>query len=196
MSGQAGGAAIFSDAPLTIINSTFNSHAPGTDPEYAPLTVRGAEISVSSSTFSGNRGGDISAIDCTDAAMAGTLRLKDVTVLGGESMQEYGAAVRASGSCRLEVSNTVIAGNTPRDCQVSSLSEISASADSDGSCGVSLTLAAPGLGPLADNGGLTLTHEPEARSPLVDAGTMCGATDQRGRARPAAGACDIGAVER
>ena len=52
------------------------------------------------------------------------------------------------------------------------------------------------LGPLADNGGPTLTHVPAAASPAVDAVTgACAATDQRGIVRPQGPACDSGAVE-
>ena len=60
------------------------------------------------------------------------------------------------------------------------------------------------LGPLADNGGLTLTHALLATSPASDAadpatpgsgGTACPATDQRGETRPAGIACDVGSVE-
>jgi hypothetical protein len=72
----------------------------------------------------------------------------------------------------------------------------------DGSCGD--TLAGTGdLGPLADNGGPTLTHLPVSGSGAVDViapGTaaLCDgtiATDQRGVARPAGAGCDVGAVE-
>ena len=59
------------------------------------------------------------------------------------------------------------------------------------------------LGPLADNGGETLTHRLLAGSPAIDAGNdvTCEPTDQRGIMRPLDGdgiggpACDIGAVE-
>ncbi|MBK8433087.1 MAG: hypothetical protein IPL28_18115 [Chloroflexi bacterium] len=54
----------------------------------------------------------------------------------------------------------------------------------------------PGLFPLANNGGPTLTHALTADSPALDAGgALCAATDQRGVARPQRAACDIGAVE-
>jgi hypothetical protein len=60
----------------------------------------------------------------------------------------------------------------------------------------------PLLGPLADNGGPTQSHLPGPPSPAIDAvppGTtgLCPDldTDQRGVARPAGAACDIGAVE-
>jgi CSLREA domain-containing protein len=60
------------------------------------------------------------------------------------------------------------------------------------------------LGPLADNGGPTLTHLPLPDSLALDAadpatpgsgGTSCPTTDQRGDPRPSGIACDIGAVE-
>ncbi|HRQ36696.1 MAG TPA: choice-of-anchor Q domain-containing protein [Chloroflexota bacterium] len=53
------------------------------------------------------------------------------------------------------------------------------------------------LGPLADNGGPTLTHMLLPGSPTIDAGTADGAptTDQRGLPRPVGSAPDIGAVE-
>ena len=68
----------------------------------------------------------------------------------------------------------------------------------DGSCSISgmgnLT-GDPMLGPLADNGGTTLTHALLAGSPAIGNGNpvTCLPTDQRGFLRDAA--CDIGAYE-
>jgi hypothetical protein len=65
----------------------------------------------------------------------------------------------------------------------------------------------PGLGPLADNGGFTLTHALEPGSPAIDADRdqsavltfRCPRTDQRGLRRPGDDAgdatCDVGAYE-
>ena len=55
----------------------------------------------------------------------------------------------------------------------------------------------PWLGPLADNGGPTLTHALLAGSPALDdaADEVCPATDQRGVARPQGARCDIGSFE-
>jgi beta-glucanase (GH16 family) len=55
----------------------------------------------------------------------------------------------------------------------------------------------PGVGPLADNGGPTLTHALLAGSPAIDTAdaTFCPATDQRGVARPQGAGCDVGAYE-
>jgi hypothetical protein len=55
------------------------------------------------------------------------------------------------------------------------------------------------LGPLADNGGPTLTRLPDADGVLVDripAGDCAAIDDQRGQVRPAGDGCDVGAVER
>src|SRR5205823_2360612 len=53
------------------------------------------------------------------------------------------------------------------------------------------------LGPLANNGGLTMTHMPQAGSAAIDGGTSNGApsTDQRGVTRPQLSGFDVGAVE-
>ncbi len=53
----------------------------------------------------------------------------------------------------------------------------------------------PRLGPLADNGGPTLTLALLTGSPAIDAGLDCPAVDQRGVARPQGPGCDIGAFE-
>jgi hypothetical protein len=61
--------------------------------------------------------------------------------------------------------------------------------------------APPALGPLADNGGPTLTHAPQSGSPAINAGDNATVTannlttDQRGFARISGGTVDIGAVE-
>jgi hypothetical protein len=74
---------------------------------------------------------------------------------------------------------------------------------SDGSCGF-YQVPTVVLGPLANNGGSTLTHLPLPSSPAIDfvaLGCPPPATDQRGAARPVDGDnngtvwCDAGAVE-
>jgi len=72
---------------------------------------------------------------------------------------------------------------------------------SDGSAnfnsGSSFNFTDPLLGPLADNGGPTLTMALSPDSPAVDFGTAIGAppTDQRGFARPSGLGVDMGAYE-
>ncbi len=77
---------------------------------------------------------------------------------------------------------------------------------SDNSCNLNLASDLPAtdplLGPIADNGGPTLTNLPLSGSPAIDAGSNvgCPTSDQRGASRPLDGGsgfttCDIGAVE-
>jgi hypothetical protein len=63
--------------------------------------------------------------------------------------------------------------------------------------GSSDLLDAPGLLPLADNGGLTPTMALAAGSPAIDAAGDCSVpgTDQRGVFRPQGTGCDVGAFE-
>ena len=61
-----------------------------------------------------------------------------------------------------------------------------------------VSTADPELGPLADNGGPTLTRLPAATSPLgglVPVASCTVTTDQRGVARPQGAACEAGSVE-
>ncbi|MEX2238471.1 MAG: choice-of-anchor Q domain-containing protein [Dehalococcoidia bacterium] len=58
----------------------------------------------------------------------------------------------------------------------------------------------PKLGPLRDNGGLSLTHAPQPGSPALNGGSVnsvdcAGPRDQRGQLRPVGAYCDIGAFE-
>jgi hypothetical protein len=59
------------------------------------------------------------------------------------------------------------------------------------------TLVDPQLGPLADNGGPTLTLRPADGSPVRDAvpPDACSVTDQRGAIRPSGPGCEAGAYE-
>lgn len=73
--------------------------------------------------------------------------------------------------------------------------------DNGNSCGFTyegdLSNTDPLLGPLADNGGDTLTHALLSGSPAIDAGSnaFCPPTDQWGIPRPFGSGCDIGAYE-
>jgi hypothetical protein len=97
---------------------------------------------------------------------------------------------------------SIVAGNQPNDCRFPITSD-GHNWESQTTCGftdpsdqqdigTSLSL----LGPLADNGGPTLTHALTGSTP-IDAGdnSTCPRTDQRGNLRPIDGLCDIGAFE-
>ena len=96
-------------------------------------------------------------------------------------------------------------GGPPRGAIVSAGHNL----DGDGTCNLTaagdISAVDPLLGPLADNGGPTETHELLPGSPAIDAIAVADCvdldgepvvTDQRGVARPQGVACDIGAFER
>jgi hypothetical protein len=177
----------------------------------------GSEMTLSNVTISGNnaggqggglyneggsfapyRGGKIACQNCTIAKNSASIGGGIVTEL-----QDNGESLLA---------NSVIADNTAgadADCSglVDSLGynwiEHPGSCIIGGDTTGNILGGDPQLGPLADNGGPTLTHLPssllrEAGNPLppgdVDL-SLCASTDQRGAVRPGGMVCDIGAVE-
>ena len=104
------------------------------------------------------------------------------------------------------VTNSIVAFNGTYGCQVEGgaaavLTSGGGNVSTDSSCGTPASgdqlNTDPLLGPLADNGGPTLTQALQPASPAVDAanGADCPATDQRGVARPQGAGCDVGAFE-
>jgi hypothetical protein len=96
--------------------------------------------------------------------------------------------------------NTLLSGNTPTNC-IGTITDAGHNLSSDASCAFtgsrSMTNTDPKLGPLADNGGPTLTMALLPGSPAIDAGSAvhAPATDQRGIVRPQGPGVDIGAFE-
>jgi len=96
--------------------------------------------------------------------------------------------------------NTIIAYNSPSNCS-GTTGDAGHNLSSDASCAFtssgSVNNTDPKLGPLAENGGPTLTMALLPGSPAIDAGntSLAPATDQRGFPRPAGLAADIGAFE-
>jgi hypothetical protein len=208
------------------------------------LATRGTS-SVVASTVSGNTSGNVgggimiifgSTLTLTNTTVSnnsagapgsglenqGELVMRSSTVAGNNALG--GAGFHTFGGRQTFV-NTIIAGNASTDCglatQYPPVSQ-GHNLDSDGSCAFSapgdISNVDPRLGPLADNGGPTLTHALLPPSPgfcsgdactvpipppAIDGGANdgCPASDQRGFPRPVDGngdstaACDIGAFE-
>jgi hypothetical protein len=93
----------------------------------------------------------------------------------------------------------LLKASSPGNC--SATSDSGHNLSSDASCSFtnvgSMNSTDPKLGPLANNGGLTLTMALLPGSPAIDAADTLAApfTDQRGFPRPAGSAADIGAFE-
>jgi len=170
------------------------------------------KVVVQYSTISGNHhgSGTICASKDTDT------RIVDSTIVDNHAVDSWGTGgVRASPGRRelfaLEISNSIIANNTPSDCRFTDPGRVSATSkgtnlDSDGSCAaipeLNFTLSMdPMLDSLAYNKGPNQTHMPVWGSPVIDAGDTCNGRDQVSRERPVDGnldsisRCDIGAME-
>jgi CSLREA domain-containing protein len=218
-SAPAGGGGILNNgATLNIVRSTVAANTGGgIFHQSGTLALRNTTVSANAYRDSG--GGLF--LDGNDAAV--TLRNATVTDnvadIDGDDIGEGGGLALLNGASAT-VYNSVIAGNrdntapggsTVNDCwAVGGIATAWYSLIGDSiNCAVTDSVGNlpagtdPLLGPLADNGGPTLTHALLSGSPLIDAGNpaatggrACEPTDQRGVPRPAGPVCEIGAYER
>lgn len=164
----------------------------------------GADATAENSTISGNVSGGVAL----GGRSPGRLRLVHTTISrndGGPALRGFGWISDAN---LISFQNSLVADNPGGNCRVEATSLVTLGgnledADSCGFTGPGDQVSTPAeLGPLADNGGPTLTHLPEAASPGVDAAPCLSGkpTDQRGVRRPLGAspfpACDAGSVER
>jgi CSLREA domain-containing protein len=185
-------------ATLSVNNSTFSgNHASGNGGAIEAIGTL-SNISVTNSTFSGNTtdsfGGAISNL--------GALSLINSTFSGNSGLQGVGG-IQNFGT--LNLANTILAKDTPGgDCSnQGTINPSGVNLVGDGSCSVPGALSGdPMLGPLANNGGPTMTMALLPGSPAIDSAdeSICAAApvnnlDQRGQPRSTDGKCDIGAYE-
>lgn len=161
-----------------IANAGISSDTPGL------MTVRNCTLS---GNHASNTGGGI--LNYSN----GNLTLGNTTIANGSGPTGGGLVNQGT----LTIRNTISDNVSGADCINSGT--ITANVNNfmgDGTCS-SLYSGDPTLGPLADNGGPTLTHALLTGSPAIDSGDdgSCPGTDQRGMARPAGNNCDIGAFE-
>lgn len=202
------GSAVHAGGDAIIANSTISDNnaedAPGR--AVGAILLSGATSSsvLVNSTVSGNRSRD-AAVNL--AAPASSLSVLNSTVTGNHGNGSGLAGIRSAGVATL--ANTIVFSNDV-DCRTAaggSLVSAGYNIDGDGSCALTAGGDRPDsdplLGPLADNGGPTLTHALLGGSPAIDAGDagQCPETDQRGVPRAedgnldGAAVCDIGAFE-
>ena len=203
--GAGGGIYSFFGTTTTIERSTISGNT--VNDVGGGLRLLG-NASITNSTVSGNattgwHGGGIFQTD-------GTLTLTHTTVTGNTSPGGTAAGLfvgtfGASGA-KIEYAASVVAGNSGEQCFLApfgsgpvAFTSLGGSLVGDGTCApvaADRVVADALLGPLADNGGPTLTHLPADGSPAVDAATTSTLTvDQRGSSRPLGSAADAGAVE-
>jgi hypothetical protein len=175
-------------------------------------------FTIINSTLTGNSAGTVAgAVNC---GLVGSASFTNVTITGNRVGSFYGGGIniRSSG---VTIKNSIIAGNfqgggtTPNDITGYNFIDTNHRADpssaynligSGGSGGLvngvngnQVGVSKLGLGPLASNGGPTLTMQPLPGSPAVGRGSSAfvaaGETDQRGLPRIVHGTVDIGAFE-
>ena len=189
--GSGFGAALFAGGSANVMNSTFawnttaggagGAGGPGGYCEHGTGGPHGAWASGGSGL--GAIYGGVHLINCTVAFNSATGGSASGGITGGWLI------------------NTLLATNLPVNNRNAIVTDAGHNLSSDGSCaftGVgSMNNTDPKLGPLANNGGPTLTMALLPGSPAIDAGdnTLAPPTDQRGFPRPAGLACDIGAYE-
>lgn len=217
--GDAGGLRVFASQPIDITGSTISGNTTnGIGRERAGgVLLEVTHGRLQNVTVSGN-----SATQATGGVVFKTgsfFDVSNVTVTDNTGFDIGGVFSRVQQNTVL--TNTVLAGNTrlravdgqfPFDT-----TDLGGSASSGGGnvIGVTVPRLLIGaqssdqvgthdtpidavLGPLQDNGGMTLTHLPSLASPVIDAGVAGNNTpsiDQRGESRPSRGGIDSGAVE-
>jgi beta-glucanase (GH16 family) len=202
---SGGGLYSFFNTTTTIVRSTINGNVSNdVGGGFRSLgNVRITNSTLSGNTSTGWHGG---AIFHTDGAMeiASSTIANNIGPDWAPSAIFIGSFNAAVPS--LELTNTIITGNHWYACEQHAAGRVSLTSGGhnlvqDGSCSPASSDQVVGdakIGPLADNGGPSLTHALLLGSPALDAGddTTCPATDQRGTPRPQGAHCDIGSYER
>jgi beta-glucanase (GH16 family) len=176
------GGGIRSLGNLTVTNSTISGNR-ATGWHGGAIFQTDGNVTISSSTIANNIGPDWAPSTFFIGQFGGgfvpTLTLTDTIVTGN---QWYACERFASGTA----ANVVSGGhNVVQDASCNPVAN-------------DVILGDAMIGPLAGNGGPTLTHALLPGSPAIDAAgdAACPATDQRGVARPQGAGCDVGAFER
>ncbi|MEM8556742.1 MAG: Ig-like domain-containing protein [Bacteroidota bacterium] len=192
--------AIQNEGTLVVKNSTLSGNA-ATTIDRSTLFNQSGDVTVLNSTFSGNTTSSTSVAAAIQSNPSGTVTVRNSTFSGN---------THTLGQVSGILGGTVTVGNTVFDSGGGAnlgLGTIISEGFNicDDACGLTgtgdQTSTDPQLGPLADNGGPTLTHSLLMGSPAIDIGGTCGPEDQRGESAPVAGTfggsatCDAGAVE-
>lgn len=220
------GGGVFNDcfATLMLRNSTIAGNGAGIDGSgsVGGGIMNHGEMTIINSTVSGNSAGGFGPVSGGGIVSSGWMSLTNSTVSGNRADSGDAIVIRSfpapCGEEYLEVSNTLIDGDCDRTEAGSNLTSVSRghNIESPGnSCGLNhatdqydVSADDLNLGPLADNGGPSLTHalliepansvaidvvpeaaciEPQGGAPLAE--------DQRGVVRPQGEKCDVGAFE-
>lgn len=200
-------------AILTIDSSTISGNTAALpSPAYVGfgggISLDQGNLRLVNSTISGNSSnGGGGGISFTGGGSS-SLLLRLTTVSNNTAVREGGGILVSNPAAAIELDHAIVANGAPQDLAslgptpptfTANYSLIEAPGDAVLPGAHNRVGVDPLLGPLAGNGGPTLTHRPLPGSPVLDAGNPAipspPATDQRGAARIAGPAIDLGAVE-
>ncbi len=193
---QGGAVYVYQTSSLTHLtvnnNSTLSANL--ADDGGGGIYIFGGTATLTNVTLSGNSAGVGGGI--YQEASNGTTTLTNVTMSG--NLADDGSGIWNTGTASLK--NTLIAKGVGHNCYGPIIVSFNLSDDTSCGFGAGRDNVNLLLGPLANNGGPTLTHMPQPGSPAIDGGTGsgCPSTDQRGASRVGPGtgnACDVGSVE-
>ena len=210
-----GGGIFASTGDVSLISSTVSGNSTVAPSGYGGgISTYSGNISLTSSTVSGNRASDFRAGGGGISTRFGNVSLTNSTVTDNFS-NGFGGGITISSQHTLTLHNSIVAGNisengpdvglrgdvTDQLIVQNSLIGDTARSGITATTGAGNILNQPAmLGPLADNGGPTLTHALLPDSPAIGAGSNALAagllTDQRDENRIENGTVDIGAFER
>lgn len=204
---SGGGLGISVNSIANIADSTVSGN---TAIEGGNIVLYSSTAFISNSTISGglasNDTGTLGFGGGLSVRVSSELELTNSTVADNtDIIGTNGGSISVDSSSAVVLRNTIVTSLSSPDCTVDASSTITANDKNiieDGSCATSALNVDPGLGSLANNGGLTKTYALREGSPAIDAGdnAVCAAMpvnnlDQRGRPRPVGNSCDIGAIE-
>ncbi len=211
-----GGIRNYSGSSLSIYQSLVDNNSAigsGVFAQGGAIANRGG-LYAENTTFSGNvaddnlggsAGGAIFSENSTSSVTLVNVTISDNKANTAGSLR----TTTSGGGAAAESSNTIFTNSRDPDtnalndnCAVVSMIDQHGNIESTNSCllAASLTDTNPLLGPLANNGGPTLSYMPQSGSPAINGGTgliSCPSVDQRGFVRPntISNPCDSGSVE-
>ena len=188
-SGEGAGGVIYGSANLTLENTLLYDNKAGAAIAIVADTVTLTNTTITNTTFNTQPGFDHPIVVATMVvATNSTIAFNAWGGLGSEVSTGH-----------VVIRNSVLANNGGKNCLIAAgmtFVREGTNVSDDDTCGgpSDIIIADPKLGPLASNGGPTMTRALVSGSPAINAGTSCTVTvDQRYMARDTK--CDLGAFE-
>ena len=183
-----------------IVDSTLSRNTAGANG--GAVWMRNSSASILNTTFSGNiaQDGDGGAINL----VSNYISLSNTTITNNTASDRGSGIFVSTFQVPTPIfHNSILAGNNGNDCESNLGLTSFVIADSfniiqNDACSTDARNIDPMLGPLANNGGATLSHALLPTSPARNSGDLitCTTEDQRGQLRNNGdNACDVGAIE-